>query len=203
MKSCHFCESTADIEEHHIVPQRFDGSDAETNLVDLCHDCHWKLERLYNKDFWEAIGIDDPRSTQESHVTCHYSGCTNKATDSYSVTAHTGQGLTLRCPEHSSRSNSDSREIRGEPTRNPDDLSKWEFVLEVEFNRKFADECPTREQASEALSRIDFPSYDRVKTSDADSKLDLVIINKRPDSFRIVLTDDGWEAHKVPDSTLA
>lgn len=108
MSSCYFCGSSEDIEEHHIVPQRLGGSDKRSNTVDLCHDCHWKLERLYNKDFWEAIGIEDPRTTRETHVTCEYHGCTNPATTSYSVAATRGVGSSsretgnvYRCDEHS------------------------------------------------------------------------------------------------------
>jgi len=76
---CYFCESTKNIEEHHIVPQRFDGSDEPTNIVDLCHSCHWKLERLYNKEFWEVIGIEDPRTTAESHISCAHTNCSEPA----------------------------------------------------------------------------------------------------------------------------
>lgn len=77
---CYLCENEPAEEEHHILPQRFNGSDAETNTVDLCHDCHWKLERLYNKDFYNALGIDDPRQTQETHIVCYTHNCTNQAT---------------------------------------------------------------------------------------------------------------------------
>jgi len=100
MTECYFCEAAEDIETHHIVPQRFEGSDAQSNLVDLCHDCHWKLERLYNKDFWEAIGIEDPRSTRETHITCDMHGCTNPATDSYTIAATTGSAHVHRCDKH-------------------------------------------------------------------------------------------------------
>jgi hypothetical protein len=83
--NCYFCESTDDIEEHHILPQRFDGRDQPTNVVDVCHDCHWKLERLYNKDFWEAIGVDDPRATKESHVLCSIHGCMEHSVGRFGV----------------------------------------------------------------------------------------------------------------------
>ena len=96
MNECYFCGSTTDIEEHHILPQRFDGSDAEKNTVDVCHECHWKLERLYNKDFWEAIGVDDPRSTKESHVVCDIHGCVKPSVQRYG----TSKGIVYRCEEH-------------------------------------------------------------------------------------------------------
>jgi len=100
---CYFCESAADVEEHHIVPQRFDGGDKRSNTVDLCHDCHWKLERLYNKDFWKTIGIEDPRATQESHVTCEHYSCTAQATDHYRVVGDPttgGSAIVYRCDDH-------------------------------------------------------------------------------------------------------
>ncbi|ADB63984.1 hypothetical protein Htur_5097 (plasmid) [Haloterrigena turkmenica DSM 5511] len=78
---CYFCESSDDLEEHHIAPQRLGGSDSRDNLVIVCHDCHWKLERLYNKDFYEQLGIDDPRTTREKHITCDIAGCTNQAVE--------------------------------------------------------------------------------------------------------------------------
>lgn len=96
-QTCYFCESTDEIEEHHILPQRFDGSDQPTNVVKLCHDCHWKLERLYNKDFWEAIGVDDPRATKETHATCTYHNCIDNAVGRFDL----GKGIrALRCEEH-------------------------------------------------------------------------------------------------------
>lgn len=55
--SCYFCpetESTA-IESHHIVPRRFGGSDTEENKVDVCANCHRKLEALYDTRFYKKI----------------------------------------------------------------------------------------------------------------------------------------------------
>jgi len=96
-QTCYFCESTDEIEEHHILPQRFDGSDQPTNVVDVCHDCHWKLERLYNKDFWEAIGVDDPRATKESHVLCSVHDCMEHSVGLFLI----GGGHTdPRCEKH-------------------------------------------------------------------------------------------------------
>ena len=106
MSECYFCTSSADIEEHHIVPQRFDGSEAKSNKVDLCHECHWKLERLYNVDFWNAIGIDDPRATHESHVLCEAYGCMNPATGKHTVSGDLSGSKTdkvYRCDEHPPR----------------------------------------------------------------------------------------------------
>lgn len=88
--SCHFCDSRDEIETHHIIPQRFNGSDAESNNVDLCHDCHWKLERLYNVEFWNTIGVDDPRSSRETHLVCERHQCNNQAVAKYEVSGDVG-----------------------------------------------------------------------------------------------------------------
>lgn len=57
MADCYFCGSRDDIERHHVIPRRFGGPDREDNLVDVCHDCHMKLERLYDNDVWTAAGM--------------------------------------------------------------------------------------------------------------------------------------------------
>lgn len=118
---CYFCGSTVDIEEHHIVPQRFDGSDKASNTVDLCHDCHWKLERLYNKEFWEAIGVEDPRATQESHITRHVHGCLKPATGRYHVSHHGDAALVYRCDQHAPDSDEDARILEADTAGEEDD----------------------------------------------------------------------------------
>lgn len=54
---CYFCGSEGPIETHHIVPKRFDGSDNEENLVDLCPNCHRRLECIYDKRFYENMSV--------------------------------------------------------------------------------------------------------------------------------------------------
>jgi len=54
-EDCYFCGSDGPIETHHIVPDRYEGSDANQNLVDLCPTCHERLERLYDKDFYKQL----------------------------------------------------------------------------------------------------------------------------------------------------
>ncbi len=55
--NCYFChnEHTELLETHHIVPRRFNGSDDPKNLVSVCPNCHRKLERLYNKRFYDTV----------------------------------------------------------------------------------------------------------------------------------------------------
>jgi hypothetical protein len=59
-ESCYFCHEpdTHLLEVHHIVPQRFDGSDDPVNLVCVCPTCHERLERLYDGRFFDALGIE-------------------------------------------------------------------------------------------------------------------------------------------------
>jgi len=57
IKSCKFCEETdsAALEKHHIVPRRYNGSDKDENIVEVCASCHRKLESLYNQRFYQKI----------------------------------------------------------------------------------------------------------------------------------------------------
>lgn len=54
-KECFFCDETECLEQHHILPRRFNGSDKEENLVTVCPTCHRKLEELYDKDFYDKL----------------------------------------------------------------------------------------------------------------------------------------------------
>jgi hypothetical protein len=52
------------IENHHLVPRRHGGPDADWNVVALCANCHRSVEGIYGDDFFEFVGftpqIDDP-----------------------------------------------------------------------------------------------------------------------------------------------
>lgn len=71
---CYFCARQTDIEAHHIVPQRFNGSDSRENLVGVCERCHKKLERLYDKRFYEQLGITDEQGERHHHYPCAWCG---------------------------------------------------------------------------------------------------------------------------------
>jgi len=43
------------LEEHHVVPQRFGGSDLPENLVTLCASCHAAVERIWDDDFYRRL----------------------------------------------------------------------------------------------------------------------------------------------------
>lgn len=60
---CRFCGETRVLEDHHIIPRRFDGPDTDENVVTVCPTCHRLLERLYNKEFYEAIGAYEPSTS--------------------------------------------------------------------------------------------------------------------------------------------
>lgn len=42
---CKWCESTVNLEVHHILPKSQGGTDAANNLVTLCHKCHKQWHR--------------------------------------------------------------------------------------------------------------------------------------------------------------
>jgi hypothetical protein len=69
-EQCYFCPKRNGIEVHHIVPQRFNGTDTRENLVALCDRCHKKLEQLYDKRFYEKLGIADETGERKQHFQC-------------------------------------------------------------------------------------------------------------------------------------
>lgn len=56
---CLFCDATDDLEEHHVVPRRYGGTDGEENLITVCGDCHKKIERTWDRRFYHEIGVRD------------------------------------------------------------------------------------------------------------------------------------------------
>jgi len=68
MKSdqCYFCnENNEDmLEEHHILPRRYGGTDRDKNLVTVCASCHNGLEHLYDRDFYSRFGV----KSRKQHV---------------------------------------------------------------------------------------------------------------------------------------
>lgn len=76
---CHFCPRQTDIEAHHIVPQRFNGRDRRENLVGVCERCHKKLEALYDKRFYEKLGITDEDGERKAHFECLMADCSKRA----------------------------------------------------------------------------------------------------------------------------
>lgn len=54
-ETCYFCGETDRLEEHHIVPRRYRGSNEDESLVTLCSDCHVKIEQLYDDRFYRRI----------------------------------------------------------------------------------------------------------------------------------------------------
>jgi hypothetical protein len=54
---CRVCGQTNQdtLETHHIVPQRYGGSDTPENLIDLCGSCHNAIESIYNDRFYHRL----------------------------------------------------------------------------------------------------------------------------------------------------
>lgn len=73
--TCHFCGTPEPLDEHHIVPRRFGGSDDRENIVTVCPTCHRKLERLYDRRFYTELGVTSEDSDGE-HI-CASTDCTS------------------------------------------------------------------------------------------------------------------------------
>lgn len=54
---CYFCKEDDKefLEEHHVIPKRYGGSNEKYNLVTLCRRCHIKLEQLYTNEVFSFI----------------------------------------------------------------------------------------------------------------------------------------------------
>jgi len=64
--TCYFCHEPDEhiLQDHHIVPQRFGGSNFKENLVKLCPNCHDKIERLYDSGFYERLDTEEDEENQ-------------------------------------------------------------------------------------------------------------------------------------------
>lgn len=98
-EKCYFCPRRADIEAHHIVPKRFNGSDQRENLVGVCERCHAKLERLYDKRFYEKLGIADETGERYVHFECTRYDCDERADEKVYVAGH----VVWYCNDHAKR----------------------------------------------------------------------------------------------------
>lgn len=67
--TCEVCGATSNLEEHHLLPQRYNGPDKEWNLVTLCEDCHNDIEGVYDSEFFTQLGLDSPDSVPPDRVT--------------------------------------------------------------------------------------------------------------------------------------
>lgn len=50
-KKCSKCASTENLEVHHIKPRKNGGKNEPSNLILLCHKCHYYFEKCL-ADFW-------------------------------------------------------------------------------------------------------------------------------------------------------
>lgn len=82
-RTCFICghDTSAVIQEHHIAPRRYGGSDADENLVDLCPNCHDSVERIYNDAFFERLGVQKTTDESDSDIhVCMWEDCTSTDT---------------------------------------------------------------------------------------------------------------------------
>lgn len=84
--ACYICGPVNPVllEEHHIIPRRYGGPDGDDNLVALCPKCHDAIERIYDDQFFDALGVEGEQSaTQEEEeaytVQCEWRTCTASA----------------------------------------------------------------------------------------------------------------------------
>lgn len=83
---CYICgnKNRDVLEQHHIVPRRFGGSDDDENLVQLCSNCHTSVERLYDKRFYEELGVEKTTTEPENdNGVCHHEGCASTNTERF------------------------------------------------------------------------------------------------------------------------
>lgn len=73
-KQCFICGERREnsLEQHHIVPKRFDGTDEDENIVTLCASCHAAIEKLYDRRFYEELGVEKRRGPDS----CQLDNCT-------------------------------------------------------------------------------------------------------------------------------
>jgi hypothetical protein len=89
-ETCHFCDEVDRLQQHHIVPRRFNGSDTNENIVTVCPTCHDKLEDLYDKRFYDTLGV------KKTDSECDYNGCYSTDTTRYK----NGELLVHVCDTH-------------------------------------------------------------------------------------------------------
>lgn len=97
---CYFCPKQTDLEDHHVIPQRFGGPDSDENIVRLCNRCHDKLEQLYDKSFYEWFGINDDQGTTRFHRPCNQPGKECDKTAEVKFSLRPGSKPILRCQKH-------------------------------------------------------------------------------------------------------
>lgn len=63
--ACVRCDSTNDLEAHHIIPRRDGGPDSLENMATLCNDCHTEIHRNTKYDtkseFWQEYAHEENR----------------------------------------------------------------------------------------------------------------------------------------------
>jgi hypothetical protein len=76
------------LQEHHVVPRRFGGKDTERNLVTVCVQCHYALEKVYTDEVFKRLlqrlghmydlQLDEVAQLSEEHGTIwELSDCVN------------------------------------------------------------------------------------------------------------------------------
>jgi len=63
LTECKICGYVGQIDQHHLIPRRYNGPDSSWNLVGLCRECHQKIESIYTDKVWHFVGLDRPNQS--------------------------------------------------------------------------------------------------------------------------------------------
>ena len=57
MDECFICgdRNSTVLQNHHLIPRRYGGSDDDENVVTLCASCHAAIEQLYDRRFFRRL----------------------------------------------------------------------------------------------------------------------------------------------------
>lgn len=62
LKECFICgiDNETVLQEHHLIPPRHGGAENLDNVYLLCANCHQAVEKMYDSNFYDELGIDEP-----------------------------------------------------------------------------------------------------------------------------------------------
>ena len=64
-KHCLFCNVDYPLDEHHIIPKKYNGLDVKENIIYLCPNCHRKLHNKILKHLFNLIDTPTPSFPME------------------------------------------------------------------------------------------------------------------------------------------
>jgi len=119
---CYICGEARQnsLEEHHLVPKRYGGSDSQKNLATLCASCHSAIEKLYDDAFFKRMGVSKPsKSTDQCGWRCMHENCTSTDTSTIKC-INCGFEMVL-CNAHKKCTVCGDNKIDAVPVKNPEE----------------------------------------------------------------------------------